>query len=93
VEDGAAHPVDPAHAVPRQRAAVGRDGSGIVRVDLEHALPAAPEADHLPAQIVGGQGDRTDAGIEPGHIAAAGQNSDLHLTPVTFRNAVEQVRQ
>ena len=53
----------------------------IVGIDFEHALPATLEADHLPAVVVGVERDRTNAGVEPGHIAAAGQNSDLHVTP------------
>ena len=79
VEDGAAHPVDPANAFAGQRQAVGGDAGRIGRVDRQHPLPAAAEAGHLPAEIVGGQGDRADAGVEPRHVAAAGQEADAHV--------------
>ena len=84
MQDGPTHPIDAAHPVPGQRPAVGGDRRGIVRIDLKEALPAAAETNHVPAEIVGGQGDRTDAGIEAGHIAAAGQNPDLHCAFASF---------
>ena len=78
VEDGAAGPVDAAHALAGQRQAVRGDARRIGGVDPHHPFPAAPEAGHLPAEIVGRQHDRADAGVEPGHVAAAGEYSDPH---------------
>jgi hypothetical protein len=78
VEHRAAHPVEAAHALARQRQAVGGDGRRVVWIDGEHALPAAAEPGHLPTEIVGGKGDRPDAGVEAGHVAAAGEDADPH---------------
>jgi hypothetical protein len=44
------------------------------------STPSQPrrKAGHLPAERVGRQCDRTDAGIEARHVAAAGQEADAH---------------
>src|SRR3546814_20945526 len=65
MEDGAAHPVDAAHAFTRERHGIGVDRRGVGGIDGEYPLPAASEAQHLPAEIVGVAGDRADAGVEP----------------------------
>src|SRR3546814_437749 len=68
MEDGAAHPVDAAHAFTRERHGIGVDRRGVGGIDGEYPLPAASEAQHLPAEIVGVEGDRADAGVEPWHV-------------------------
>ena len=78
MEHGAAGPVDAAHALAGQLQAVRGDAGRIGGVDAHHPFPAAPEAGHLPAERVGREHDRADAGVEPGHIAAAGEDSDAH---------------
>src|SRR3546814_8615056 len=74
VENRAPHPVDAAHGLPVQSARVVGNALDIVRIDAEKSLPAPPEAGHFPAQIQRGKGDGADAGVEAGHIAAAGQD-------------------
>ena len=86
VEDGAAGAVDPAHALAGDLQAVRGDAGGIGGIDRHHAFPAAAEADHLPAEIVGGERHRADAGIEPRHVAASGQDADAHRLSRSGRN-------
>jgi hypothetical protein len=78
VEDGPAHPVDPAHAFASERQAVLGDARGVGRIDRHHPFPAAAEAGRAPAERGGGQGDRADAGVEARNVAAAGQQADAH---------------
>ena len=52
--------------------------TGIVGVELEQRRPAAPEADHLVALVHDTVDDGLDAGVEPRHVAAPGQDPDPH---------------
>jgi hypothetical protein len=78
VKDGPAHAVQPANPLAAELQRVGVNCGVIPRVDREHAFPAAAEADHLPVQIVGGEGDGADAGVEARHVAAAGEDTYPH---------------
>src|SRR5438046_9852870 len=51
----------------------------LIAHDADRAEPAAADSDNLIAFAQGANGDRTDRRIEPGHIAAAGDNTDYTL--------------
>jgi hypothetical protein len=44
--------------------------------DLDGALPAAADTDHLIALAQRADGDRANGGIQAGHVAASGQDAD-----------------
>ena len=94
MKDGAASSVDAAHGLAAELAAIFFNGKGIVGIDAEHALPAAPEAKHVPAEVAGRQGDRADAGVKARDVAAACQDAELHVLPFRFmlRPAAEAVQ-
>ena len=66
VEDGAAHPVDPRTPSRVSAMLLAATLAGSAGIDVENALPAAAEADHLPAEIVGGKGHRSMQALRPG---------------------------
>ena len=86
MEDGAARAVDRARAVAGERHDGTRPGAGIVvRVERQRAGPTAPEADDLPAEILGQVDHRLDRRIETRDVAAAGENCDAHGSLSSYR--------
>ena len=84
VQHRAALPVDAAHpvAVEHHHAVLRRPGIG--GINPQHAFPAAPQANHIPAALPCRRRDRLDTGIEAGNIAAAGEDCQTHfILPVS----------
>src|SRR5690606_30753664 len=79
VQVGAAVAVDRADVRAREAPeAIGVLLVGAVEVEVEEAAPTTRDADHLDAGLLGAVDDRLDAGVEPGDVTPAGQNSDPH---------------
>src|SRR5688572_27531467 len=57
---------------------MGGDARRVAGRDRHHPFPAAPETGHLPAKRIGREHDRSDAGVESWHVAAAGEYSYAH---------------
>src|SRR2546423_5419051 len=67
--------------------------------DAHRAQPSMADTNDLIAFAQGANGDRADRGIEPRHIAAAGENTDqaflgaAHATPLSFSSSMQKENQ
>ena len=82
VQEGSPGAVDRPHrgGCERLEPLLGR--RGVVEVVLEQGGPAPPEADDLVAVVHDPVDDGLDARVEPGHVAAAGEDPDPHCAEV-----------
>ena len=76
MQDGAAGPVDGAGVGAIQRHDVVLLGRRIVRIEVREAFPAAADAYNLAAVFRAPVNHFFDDGIQPGNVAAAGENAN-----------------